>query len=209
MSGVPAYAVVPSGGRGCLHDCVDSLLPQVDLLYLVQTRRFRLTPRPGLVCLPQWRNAGLNISRWWNAGIRAAARAAARAGEAAGTDGGGWDVLVANDDIIAPPGLVAGLSAGMRSDLYALAYCHPPAAGTTTISGWCFMLRGEAGLLADERLKWWYGDDDLEYQARAKGGSISVPGCTVQHLYPGGNDEGMEAQIVADAEYFRAKWSRL
>lgn len=197
---IPSYAVVPSYGRECLLKCLDSLVDQVDLLFLVQTSEFAVRAHPKLICLPWDSSRELNISEWWNLGIKAAAMTAGGRPE--------WDVLVVNDDVIAPPGLVAGLSSGLRVGTSALAYLPGQAPGRVTpITGWCFMIRGETGILADPQFRWWCGDDDIYLQARAKGGVRPVEGCGVAHLYPCGHDYLMRERIPLDIELFRKKWS--
>lgn len=193
---IPTYAVVPSYGRPCLKQCLDALLPQVDRVFLIQTQPF--TPpvaAADLTCLP-WSGAERNISAWWNLGLDAAA-----------ADAGGQphDVLVINDDAIAPPHLTGALSAAMRAGTADLAY--PAVPGREWITGWCFMLRGETGLRADPQFAWWYSDDDLCLQAKAAGGVARAYGCQVTHLYPGGHDQAvMAGRTVADQELYNAKW---
>jgi hypothetical protein len=90
----------------------------------------------------------------------------------------------------------------MRAGTSALAYCAP----ANVITGWCFMLRGESGIMADPQFHWWWGDNDIELQAREKGGAVAVSGCQVRHLHPGGHDHHMSRRIAVDAELFRKKW---
>lgn len=202
---IPVYAVVPSDGRECVKRCLDSLVGQADLIFLIQTREFAIRPHPKLICLFWDSSREMNIHEWWNMGIDAAAATAA--GHRDRERQPEWDVLVVNDDIIAPPGLAAGLSDGMRAGTSSLAYCSPANMHhITPITGWCFMLRGEAGIMADQQFRWWYGDNDIELQAMAKGGAVAVPGCQVAHLYPGGHDHLMPEQIRADTELFWQKW---
>ena len=137
----------------------------------------------------------LSIAEWWNLGLGAAAKAA---------DGGAHDVMVVNDDVIAPPHLAASLSATMRAGPAAAAY--PAVPGREWITGWCFMLRGEAGIRADPRFRWWYSDDDICLQAKAAGGVARAEGCEVTHLYPGGHDQVMAAHTSADQAVYNAKW---
>ncbi len=194
------YAVVPSAGRDCLWQCLDAVVPQADLTFLVQTQPFAIKPHPKLVCLP-WYNRPLNISNWWNCGIKCAAVTAGGGGRAK------WNVLVINDDVIIPPGLVNQLSDALRSSTAALAYLpRVSPGGVTPITGWCFMLRGEAGIKADPQFEWWFGDNDIEFQAREKGGAIAVAGCEVVHLHAGGHDPLMSDRIPIDAELWRKKW---
>ena len=207
MTGIPAYAVVPSYDRSSLRPCLDSLVDQVDLIFLVQTRQFAIRPHPKLICLWPDASCELNISEWWNMGIKAAAETAAGHRDRGWQPE--WDVLIVNDDIIAPPGLVAGLSDGMRAGTSALAYCTPANwEHITPITGWCFMLRGEAGIMADPQFRWWYGDNDIELQARAKGGAVAVEGCQVRHLFPSGHDHLMGEQIASDTELYHKKWDK-
>lgn len=203
---VPVYAVVPSYGRECLRACLNSLIGQVDLLFLIQTRAFPIPPHPKLICLAWDSSRELNISEWWNMGIKAAAMTAA--GHRDRERQPEWDVLIANDDIIAPPGLAVGLSRGLRAGPAVLAYCSPGTANATPITGWCFMLRGEAGIRADPRFYWWFGDNDIELQARERGGAVSVPGCQVRHLHPGSHDRHMAPRAAIDAKAFQEKWQQ-
>ena len=190
-----SYAVVPSYGRECLGECLDALLPQAGRVFLVQTREFA-PPVTGdnLTCLP-WRGTDLNISEWWNLGLDAAAQDAA---------GQPHDVLIINDDAIAPPHLIASLSTAMRAGTAALAY--PAVPGREWVTGWCFMLRGETGIRADPQFAWWYSDDDVCLQAKAAGGVARAYGCEVPNLYPGGHDQVMAAHTGADQALYNAKW---
>jgi hypothetical protein len=197
---IPVYAVVPSYGRECLKECLNSLINQVDLLFLIQTRDFPVPPHPRLACLPWDSSRELNISEWWNIGIKFAAVTANGRAE--------WDVLIVNDDVVAPPHLAAALSSGMREMKADLAW--PPAAAgprVGTVTGWCFMLRGESGIMADPQFHWWHGDDDIYLQALHAGGVTQVEGCQVRHLHPGGHDRQMAARTALDTEFFRKKWA--
>ena len=207
---IPVYAVIPSGGRDCLHQAVASLLPQVHELLVIQTGDF--APPPGVLAA-SW-TGDFSISQWWNLGISLAALEYHREQQ--------WDVLIANDDIIAPPGMVATLSTAMRATSAVLA-CppHPGTAANGTprlltepgwadhITGWCFMLRGEAGLKADEQFEWWFGDNDIDWTARLEGGSLRVPGCEPRHLHPDQLTQAsprLIAQTRLDHKLFEAKW---
>jgi hypothetical protein len=77
------------------------------------------------------------------------------------------------------------------------------------ITGYAFMLRGEAGLRADESLVWWAGDDDLGLQAQAAGGALLVPGIPVEHRAPDVQTNAspvLTAQAGRDMDTFVAKW---
>lgn len=136
--------------------------------------------------------AGWPLHRMWNTGLDWAAHAAA---------GAPYNVVVINDDVEVAADFVARLDAALRLDpdhwiAYpnhaGLAIDHDTCARTTsddmahqTISGWAFMLRGEAGLRFDERYQFWYGDSAMEWDVRAAGKHVvCVGGCFARHLDP-------------------------
>lgn len=207
-----------------------SVIPQVEHTFVIETEPFEWTPGSAVSVVQDYERPK-NISRWWNHGIRGAALHARLMGASA------WNVLVMNDDVIACPQLVRTLTQGLRHRMIngepdmrlraripIIAYpdnfdnsrfeLHREAAPvdiTTRMSGWCFMLRGESGLTADERFEWFFGDDDLDWTARTMGGSLMVPGCAVQHLHP--NEETarrpeLTARTWVDRDLFSSKWGR-
>lgn len=232
-SDVPTFAVIPSGGRPCFEPAMWSVIPQVTHTYVIMTEPFAFTPGDYVDVRGDYRRPK-NISRWWNLGIEAAHEHAALLGASA------WNVLIMNDDVIACPQLVVVLTQALRHGLIwgepceelkgetpVLAYpdnlstaaprfaLHKEAGFVdvrTRISGWCFMLRGESGLTADEDMQWWYSDNDLDYRARQMGGAVMVPGCEVEHLFP---NEGtaaspeLSARTHIDRGIFLAKWKDL
>lgn len=229
MADVPTYAVMPTFGRPCFEESIKSIITQVDHSFVIQTADFIWTPG-SLVSVIEDFERPKNISRWWNHGIRGARVHAALAGASA------WNVLVVNDDVIAPPHLVRHLTRALRhgwlegypdyeieretpviaypdnfvGDRYALNKTPGAVDLTTRMSGWCFMIKGESGLMADERFEWWYGDDDLDWRARIMGGSLMVPGCKVEHLYPTkstAESAELTARTHVDRQLFERKWS--
>jgi glycosyltransferase involved in cell wall biosynthesis len=155
-----------------------------------------------------------NLSKLWNIGLHLAARDAysRRAEE--------WDVAVLNDDAIIPPGWFDAVASQMRrwgaaagsSGLasHTNSYVHRTP-GTTALSqrmqGHAFILRGETGLRADERLWWWCGDNDLDMQARQAGGTVIIGGYPVEHLYPDQSTVGdLAVQTSVDMQTFVDKW---
>lgn len=155
-----------------------------------------------------------NISKLWNIGIDLAAV------HARGADLEEWDVAVLNDDAIIPPGWFDAVSHQMRtwgaaagSSGYSdksTSYLHRTP-GTTALAhrmqGHAFILRGEAGLRADETLQWWCGDNDLDMQARKAGGTVIIGGYPVEHLHPDQSTRGeLAAQTAVDMQTFVDKW---
>jgi glycosyltransferase involved in cell wall biosynthesis len=215
---VPTFVVVPTKDRpGYLNDCVTSLTGQAELIIVVDNGS---TPpvradRPSTLLIRHVEYPP-NISRLWNLGIDEAAQIAAENGLTA------WNVLVVNDDVIAPPNLVEVLSAAMRAEAAACAYpdqfevgrrvLHTRAVPVLTVEricGYAFMLRGEAGMRADEGFVWWFGDDDIDWRARQAGGSLLVPGVRVEHRAPDVQtraDPILSEQTNADHRTWVAKW---
>lgn len=155
-----------------------------------------------------------NLSKLWNIGLDLCQQHAyARRYER-------WDVAVLNDDAIIPPGWFNAVSDAMRQWECAAGSTTESAArsahihrmpGTTALqqrmTGYAFVLKGEAGLRADERLAWWCGDNDLDMQARQAGGTIIIGGYPVEHLHPNQSTTGdLAAQTAVDMATFVMKW---
>jgi len=153
-----------------------------------------------------------NLSRLWNVGLETAANHAAM--NMADT----WDVLVLNDDVVCGPGVPGALQQALRTTGVDAASPGPfdvefhepgPIALPTRMAGYCWMVRGESGLRADEALRWWYGDDDIGQQACAGRGRLVVPGLSLHHLHP---DEStrtrpvLAEQAIRDRTTFVSKW---
>jgi hypothetical protein len=159
----------------------------------------------------------LNISRWWNLGLEYVSSNARPV----------HDVLVLNCDARVTQQGVDRLASALRQwDLamvgptYRGEYNGPetrinrelkPVSHWDRVAGFCFMLARELGIRADERLRWWFGDDDIEWQARRLRGTGLVPGVRVEHPPAGGTRiEGELRSIVGkDAKVFEATWHTL
>lgn len=222
MSDLYRSAVIPTRNRHDLvADCINSVVDQVDRVLVIDNLSDPpIDPDPwhgkvGTVSLPI---DPPNISTLWNVGLALADAQAHQYGAE------GWDIAVLNSDVVVPAGWIERLSTAMRSTTAVLAY--PDQHGGTRqilhtkaqpidlrqrITGYAYMLRGEAGLRLDESMKWWYSDDDLDWTARKQGGALLVPGLTVEHRCP--NVSTIErpelgAQAGRDRVTFKAKWGR-
>jgi len=72
-----------------------------------------------------------------------------------------------------------------------------------------FVVRGEAGLRADESMRWWYFDDDFCRQAIQAGGVLGVPGPVVVNAQANQSTSGvLVEQAEKDRATFEAKWSQ-
>jgi glycosyltransferase involved in cell wall biosynthesis len=154
-----------------------------------------------------------NLSRLWNVGIDWA-REYVRGGDYVG-----HDVAVFNDDAVPPPGWWDAVSRLMRahgaaaacSDPYgAQAYpvlkLKPDADIMARMTGWAFMLRGEVGLRLDEDYRWWWGDTQLDWDARAAGGMLVVPGYRVENTLANTSTTGpLAEQAGLDRATFKRK----
>lgn len=78
------------------------------------------------------------------------------------------------------------------------------------VPGICFMVPGELGLRFDPEFRWWFGEDDLEMQARALGPVGLVGRCGVTLTAPNGHPLSDEQHQWAreDRAKFVAKWSK-
>jgi len=216
----PRYAIIPSNGRECLKLCLEAILPQVDLVFVVATDVVDLL-EGGKVKVLSAIGDPQNISSWWNYGLDQAEMWASvhRPGPRIPVSGDPkFDVAVLNDDAIVPEGWFDAVSGTMRqmgvaagcSGAHGMPVLHtqnqaPPLA--TRMQGFAFILAGELGLRADEQFIWYCGDDDLGRQAAMAGGMVMVPGFHVNHLYPNGqvSDKLMSA-IPGDMQRYVDKY---
>jgi len=208
---VPTYAVVASKDRPeMLATLRSQLAGQVTDMFVFDNGY--TTPPPGVIEAHGW-----PLHRMWNTGLDMAEKAA---------EGSPFNVLVINDDVEVGAGFCAQLAVGLRSDddnwiaypnWRGLDLAPGEVVPTTTekksgqtMSGWAFMLRGEAGLRLDERYQWWYADSDLERRVRAAGKhTVCVGGCHARHLDPLRStveDPERIAQVEADEKLFAERW---
>lgn len=156
------------------------------------------------------------LHRMWNTGLDMAEKAAA---------GEPFNVIVINDDVEVPDDFAAQLETALRAHpdhwvaypnhtgrlpLRASVRTSTDLLAGQTMSGWAFMLRGEAGLRFDERFAWLYGDSDLERQVRQAGKFVvCAGGCFAAHLDPVRStvdDPERVALAVSDEARFAEKW---
>lgn len=218
MSEDPTIAIIPTRNRHkMLLDCVHSVVNQVDRVLVIDNESeprisFELDdPKVEVIryeCEPP------NISELWNMGISYAEQHLGVYPR--------WNVAIFNSDVIVPPVWVSHIARMMRQTTAVLAYSGQhnvnqlimhsvpgPVDLRTRITGFAFMLRGEADLRLDETMKWWYSDDDLDWRARKAGGSLMVPGIPVYHREPNGSTNArldLQEQAGKDRQTFINKW---
>lgn len=154
-----------------------------------------------------------NISRWWNLGLNYVKHMEGDAEHV---------VAVLNDDLVVPRKFVQTLAHAIITHGAAAAYPDQhgfnadmvhryvgPISLYRRMTGYAFALRGSANIRADESLQWWYGDDDIDWTARQRGGSVLVGGLRVHHLCPNETTVGsLAVQAGLDRGRFETKWGR-
>jgi glycosyltransferase involved in cell wall biosynthesis len=140
-----------------------------------------------------------------------------------------YAVAILNDDVVLPPGLLEILACELDNHQSDIAFPHVshgqgkcfvndsdpfPGVGRR-LTGWCFVVRGTSGLRADESLRWWCGDDDLQAQAVRNGrGTVGVdlPAHRVaglMHKHPDESTTGaLREQADKDMATFVKKWGQ-
>ena len=222
MSGIHRAAVIPTRNRhDMLADCINSIVDQVDRVIVIDNQSTPpIDPEPwhgkvGVVSVPI---DPPNISTLWNVGLALADAGAHQHGADV------WVIAVLNSDVFVPAGWVHTLWTAMRDSTAVLAY--PDQHGGTEqllhtkaepvdlrqrITGFAYLLRGEAGLRLDESMAWWFSDDSLDWEAREQGGALLVPGIPVEHRCPNGSmyeRPELGEQAGRDRETFARKWGR-
>ena len=134
-----------------------------------------------------------NIQKWWNTGIDYA------------RERGAEYVAVLNDDVQLLSNPLRRIAEVMKATGATLGYPFP---FTGHVCGYCWVLDVKSGIRLDEDFVWWYGDRDLDLQARKLKGVIHVP-AMVRHIH--GNELTRDNQKLveltkADEKYFLEKW---
>lgn len=154
---------------------------------------------------------GINISRWFNLGLDYIAR----------NEDGPYEVLCMGSDVRITRETVEVLVRELRehklamvgADWYGVATgpveIHRelvPGSVYHRVPGVAMLAAGELGLRFDEQFRWWYADDDFEWQHRQAGGTGLVRGQTLQHGAGTPLDAERSQYAVEDLPKFRDKW---
>lgn len=136
----------------------------------------------------------INIQRWWNKGIDFV------------TSKGGRYVAILNDDVRLAGNPLNTIATVMKETGAGLGYPYP---FQGWVCGYCFIIDLATDIRPDERYRWWYGDRDLDLQARKQGGVVHVP-AMVKHIE--GNiltTQNKELQELSkiDEDLFFEKWT--
>lgn len=162
-------------------------------------------------------NADPHIYRMWNRGLIWA--------KGVSVPGEPYAVAILNDDISLPPNFVQRMTETLAFSGYTIAFPNQHGfthdlrnrvPGATPLShrmtGYCFVVNGQHGIRLDYNFKWWYGDDDLCWRARADyNGTYMVQDVTVKHFHPSEStnaDPRLSSQATVDRELFISKHGR-
>lgn len=198
MSARQSFAVIPTHDRPAeFATCVAAIRPQVDVVIAVchGDEAWDYAGNRDVERIPYAPTGRANISRMWNLGLDEAERLASCP----------FDIAVLNDDAIPAPDWFATLTGQMRAD-NAKGASERRQPGIEKIAGWAFILNGDAHLRADEQFVHWFGDGDLQRQARPWlfVDDVTTPNTRVNTT---SRDSATRKQIRCDLQRFNAKWS--
>lgn len=156
-----------------------------------------------------------HLYRMWNDGLNAVEKCAYNAGY------NRWNVAILNDDAVIHPTWIDIVSYNLRKYNVSAASTLAIGSGShnrivreitdhaysSRLCPWAFMLAGEQKLRADERFRWWYGDNDLDWQARQLNGVLLIGSPPVSNKYANSTTVGVLAeQAGRDSTAFLDKW---
>lgn len=215
---VPRYAIIPTHNRPkLLSELVTSLGEQCDRIVVLDNASTppvdeeQLQAAAGVpVLVLRDEEQPPHLSRYWNVMLDAVA-------EWADTDI--YDVAILNDDSVMPAGWYDACATALREhETAVIAHTTPTTPALLTelhnqpnnrMTPHAFVIRGELGYRADEAMRWWYFDTDLDLRARQDGGVLSVPGPRVVNARANTTTVGLLAgQAQVDHGAFAAKWAR-
>lgn len=203
------WLVVPTAGTRAqlLDDLVASCGLPRDRIVVITTDPFATWP-DGVHRLHD--GGGLNVHRWWNAGIDYAQQRGATV------------AVVANDDVgidaDAIPALVAALhdtgaavaSPSTRDPGVALHRGPLEVPPVMRLDGALWALDLATGLRPDPVYHWWFGDNDLSNRARLDhGGVVTVGSLTYRHWHPSEatfTTPALQRLAAADEQTYRSRW---
>jgi len=215
---VPRYAIIPTHNRPArLLALVASLGPQCDGIVVldnasvppVDELKLKAAAPHSHVRAIRDPEQPPHLSRFWNVMLDQIAEDA----------DGLYDVAILNDDATVPAGWYDACSTGLRAHGTAV-IAHTTMTRPTLLTELgndprnrmtphAFVIRGETGMRADEAMRWWYFDSDLDQRARLAGGVLYVRGPQVTNSLANTTTTGVLAeQAEKDRAVFEAKWSR-
>lgn len=133
-----------------------------------------------------------------------------------------WWIPTICDDVDIPDGWVQSVISAMKEtgavagSTHSISPTHLPIVKTepdgdiyNRMNGAAFVLSGHSNVRADERMHWWWGDTDLDWQARKAGGMVIAPGPVATNTQPNhytNTKLELAEQAGRDAAVFEKKW---
>lgn len=208
--------IVTAGERECLKDCLEAVRPQVDHIILIINRSGLDAVGGSATCPPDdiiyESLKPPNLSRMWNLGLDRAKQVAIRA------DADNWYVAILNDDAIVSPSWFMECKVAMERHRAVASSAGPinlvyteagPVPVHLRMQGWAFMLRGPSDIRADERMQWWYADDDLAWRAAEAGGMAMTNAAFATNLFPNGSfTPELHDRAARDRKVFVENWGQ-
>lgn len=212
MSSISRLAIILTHNRpGLLAECIAAISPQVDQVIAIDNASDPPAEVERGVTLVQISDQPPNISKMWNVGIAMAVDAEAT------------HIAVLCDDTAAPAGWFAAVVEAMDqtgavvgcSDPFSYlppghvrVKTEPDGAIMERMPGPAWILDPRSSVRPDDQFAWWWGDTDVDWQARKAGGMVMIGGYPVPNIRPNENTARLELAERAgrDAEAFSAKW---
>jgi hypothetical protein len=205
---------------------VAAIGPQVDTIIVIDNAsdppvRAQDLPLEGIAgCVLGIPDQPVNLPRLWNRGIDLAT-VDRRYGPTTG-----WEssqprrIAMLCDDAIVPPGWFAAVVDAMEETGAAVGCSSSWTTATTVLktapdsdlmgrmTGWAWILNPDSPVRPDESMAFWWCDTDVDWQARAAGGMVTIGGYPVENRLP--NDHlihvpGLGEQAGRDGEAFATK----
>jgi glycosyltransferase involved in cell wall biosynthesis len=195
--------------------CIEMIRPQVGFVLVIDNASDppAVIPEDGPICLMQVPDQPPNLAALWNKGWEFFKEF---------FDGQPYDVAMICDDVTVPPGWFDAIVAAMRETGAATGCSNPwgvyheprvkhsfdnDISGRMT--GAAYIIDGTKGIVADERMRWWWQDTDIDMQARQAGGMVMIGGYQAVNTLPNEyttTKPELGAQAGQDGNVFAEKW---
>lgn len=223
---IPLYVIIPCLNR---HNLLSDLLNSIDVdpeyVVIIDTGS-----RPTLesffsrqaTVISEPLDSERNIQKWWNMGLGYVREVAKVRGQ------NNYHIAILNSDLSITRHDLTILQEALEAS--GCSVSHPDhsrelVSGELVVkteqiavpfqykmTGYCFVVDSSLKQDFDEDLKWWYGEDDFEWRARAVNGVARVGGTFVVNLDPQGSERDndlLPPQTINDCLLFQAKWGSL
>ena len=190
-----AAVILTHNRNELLRRCIDAVCAQVSHIVVIDNgsspRVTRDVTGPCVRTLIYDPTQPPNLAQLMNDGLDVVARWAQEQSADA------WDVAILCDDVAPAPNWFDSVRNCMRLHNCVAGSTHQAIPVTAPIvklqpdrdiynrmQGSAFIMAGETGLRADERMHWWWQDTDVDWQARLAGGMVIAPGPVVVNSQP-------------------------